>query len=109
MSLNSSVVFIVAGDGVRDFFFRVASLTFEANVLSELEKSGSRHVGDIISKSVCAKKVSLLRGLRHMFQPFPVFICQIILRENNSIRMSSLQSFTLVVNTYLLWNSSTDI
>ncbi|XP_035522824.1 ras-related protein Rab-34-like [Morone saxatilis] len=37
-----------SGDGVRDFFFRLASLTFEANVLSELEKSGSRHVGDII-------------------------------------------------------------
>uniref|UniRef100_A0A4W6FMA4 RAB34, member RAS oncogene family b n=1 Tax=Lates calcarifer TaxID=8187 RepID=A0A4W6FMA4_LATCA len=36
------------GNGIRDFFFRVASLTFEANVLSELEKSGSRHVGDII-------------------------------------------------------------
>ncbi|XP_023143335.2 ras-related protein Rab-34 [Amphiprion ocellaris] len=37
-----------SGDGVREFFFRVASLTFEANVLSELERSGSRHVGDII-------------------------------------------------------------
>ncbi|XP_029374678.1 ras-related protein Rab-34 isoform X1 [Echeneis naucrates] len=37
-----------SGEGVRDFFFRVASLTFEAKVLSELEKSGSRHVGDII-------------------------------------------------------------
>ncbi|XP_036974703.1 ras-related protein Rab-34 isoform X1 [Acanthopagrus latus] len=37
-----------SGDGVREFFFRVASLTFEANVLSELEKSGARHVGDII-------------------------------------------------------------
>lgn len=40
------------GAGVKDFFFRVASLTFEANVLSELERSGSRHVGDIISESV---------------------------------------------------------
>uniref|UniRef100_A0A8C2ZDA3 RAB34, member RAS oncogene family b n=1 Tax=Cyclopterus lumpus TaxID=8103 RepID=A0A8C2ZDA3_CYCLU len=39
------------GNGVQDFFFRVASLTFEANVLSEIEKSGSRHVGDIISES----------------------------------------------------------
>nr|XP_019952685.1 PREDICTED: ras-related protein Rab-34-like [Paralichthys olivaceus] len=37
-----------SGDGIRDFFFRVASLTFEANVLSELEKLGSRNVGDII-------------------------------------------------------------
>ncbi|KAM9788347.1 ras-related protein Rab-34-like [Neosynchiropus ocellatus] len=37
-----------SGDGVRDFFFRVASLTFEANVLSELEKTGSPHSGDVI-------------------------------------------------------------
>ncbi|XP_053702555.1 ras-related protein Rab-34-like [Synchiropus splendidus] len=37
-----------SGDGVRDFFFRVASLTFEANVLSEVEKSGSRHPTDVI-------------------------------------------------------------
>lgn len=40
-----------SGDGVKDFFFRVASLTFEANVLSELEKGGSRDVSDIISES----------------------------------------------------------
>uniref|UniRef100_A0A3Q3NPC5 RAB34, member RAS oncogene family b n=1 Tax=Labrus bergylta TaxID=56723 RepID=A0A3Q3NPC5_9LABR len=39
----------VSAYGVRDFFFRVASLTFEANVLSELEKTGSRNFGDIIS------------------------------------------------------------
>ncbi|KAM8835816.1 ras-related protein Rab-34-like isoform 2-T2 [Synchiropus picturatus] len=37
-----------SGDGVRDFFFRVASLTFEANVLSEVERSGSRHPADVI-------------------------------------------------------------
>lgn len=42
----------VPGDGVRDFFFRVASLTFEAIVLSELETGGSKHVGDIVSESV---------------------------------------------------------
>lgn len=46
----------VPGDGIRDLFFRVASLTFEAIVLSELEKSGSRHAGDIISESVCSLK-----------------------------------------------------
>ncbi|KAI4814428.1 hypothetical protein KUCAC02_003624 [Chaenocephalus aceratus] len=37
-----------SGDGVMNFFFRVASLTFEANVLSELEKrrqwNGDRNV-----------------------------------------------------------------
>ncbi|KAK5887660.1 hypothetical protein CesoFtcFv8_016248 [Champsocephalus esox] len=37
-----------SGDGVMNFFFRVASLTFETNVLSELEKSGARNDGDII-------------------------------------------------------------
>ncbi|XP_047234629.1 ras-related protein Rab-34 isoform X2 [Girardinichthys multiradiatus] len=37
-----------SGDGVRDLFLRVASLTFEANVLAELERSGSRHFKDII-------------------------------------------------------------
>lgn len=41
----------VPGDGVREFFFRVASLTFEAIVLSELENSGSKHVSDIVSES----------------------------------------------------------
>ncbi|KAM3869259.1 ras-related protein Rab-34 [Diretmus argenteus] len=39
-----------SGDGIKDFFFRVASLTFEANMLAELEKTGSKNVGDIISK-----------------------------------------------------------
>lgn len=42
----------IPGDGVRDFFFRVASLTFEATVLSELETSGLKHVSDIVSESV---------------------------------------------------------
>ncbi|XP_054610444.1 ras-related protein Rab-34 isoform X1 [Dunckerocampus dactyliophorus] len=37
-----------SGDGITDFFLRVASLTFEANVLSELEKGSSRSAGDII-------------------------------------------------------------
>uniref|UniRef100_A0A674BZY6 RAB34, member RAS oncogene family b n=1 Tax=Salmo trutta TaxID=8032 RepID=A0A674BZY6_SALTR len=41
-----------SGESIREFFFRVASLTFEANVLAELEKSGSRRVGDIISKFI---------------------------------------------------------
>uniref|UniRef100_A0A667X3U0 RAB34, member RAS oncogene family b n=1 Tax=Myripristis murdjan TaxID=586833 RepID=A0A667X3U0_9TELE len=38
----------VSAKSGRDFFFRVASLTFEANVLAELERRGSRDVGDII-------------------------------------------------------------
>ncbi|XP_070987891.1 ras-related protein Rab-34-like isoform X3 [Oncorhynchus clarkii lewisi] len=38
----------LTGENVRAFFFRVASLAFEVNVLAEIEKSGSRHIGDVI-------------------------------------------------------------
>uniref|UniRef100_A0A3B3SST6 RAB34, member RAS oncogene family b n=1 Tax=Paramormyrops kingsleyae TaxID=1676925 RepID=A0A3B3SST6_9TELE len=38
----------LSGESVRDFFFRVASLTFEASILAELEKTESRRVGDIV-------------------------------------------------------------
>lgn len=40
----------MSGENVREFFFRVAALTFEANVLAELEKSGARHIGDVVRK-----------------------------------------------------------
>ncbi|KAM4620619.1 ras-related protein Rab-34 [Polymixia lowei] len=45
-----------SGEGIKDFFLRVASLTFEANVLAELEKNGSRHVGDIIRLTESAEE-----------------------------------------------------
>ncbi|XP_042152123.1 ras-related protein Rab-34 isoform X2 [Oncorhynchus tshawytscha] len=38
----------LTGENVKEFFFRVASLAFEVNVLAEIEKSGSRHIGDVI-------------------------------------------------------------
>uniref|UniRef100_A0A4X2KNU5 Ras-related protein Rab-36 n=1 Tax=Vombatus ursinus TaxID=29139 RepID=A0A4X2KNU5_VOMUR len=38
----------LTGENVREFFFRVAALTFEANVLAELEKTDARRIGDII-------------------------------------------------------------
>uniref|UniRef100_A0A9J8C7E7 Ras-related protein Rab-34 n=1 Tax=Cyprinus carpio carpio TaxID=630221 RepID=A0A9J8C7E7_CYPCA len=38
----------LSGENVREFFFRVASLTFEANVLAELEKSGARRIGEVV-------------------------------------------------------------
>ncbi|KAF3692605.1 Ras-related protein Rab-34 Ras-related protein Rab-39 Ras-related protein Rah [Channa argus] len=38
----------LTGENVQEFFFRVASLAFETNVLAELEKSGSRQIGDVI-------------------------------------------------------------
>lgn len=40
----------MSGENVREFFFRVAALTFEANVLAELEKSGARRIGDVVRK-----------------------------------------------------------
>lgn len=46
--LLSTYLFPVSGENVREFFFRVAALTFEANVLDELEKSGSRRIGDVV-------------------------------------------------------------
>ena len=40
----------LAGENVKEFFFRVASLAFETNVLAELEKSGTRQIGDVVSE-----------------------------------------------------------
>ncbi|NXD03637.1 RAB34 protein, partial [Certhia familiaris] len=38
-----------AGENVRDFFFRVAALTFESSVLAELERgSNTRRIGDTV-------------------------------------------------------------
>ncbi|NWT94700.1 RAB34 protein, partial [Urocynchramus pylzowi] len=39
----------LTGENVRDFFFRVAALTFESSVLAELERGGSaRSIGDTV-------------------------------------------------------------
>uniref|UniRef100_A0A6I8NU69 Ras-related protein Rab-36 n=1 Tax=Ornithorhynchus anatinus TaxID=9258 RepID=A0A6I8NU69_ORNAN len=38
----------LSGENVREFFFRVAALTFEANVLAELERSSARRIGEVI-------------------------------------------------------------
>lgn len=38
------------GENVNEFFFRVASLAFETSVLAELEKSGSRQIGQVVSE-----------------------------------------------------------
>lgn len=38
----------LTGENVNSFFFRVASLAFEASVLSELEKTNSRKIGEVI-------------------------------------------------------------
>lgn len=44
----STCLLHVSGENVREFFFRVAALTFEATVLAELEKSGARRIGDVV-------------------------------------------------------------
>lgn len=38
----------LTGENVKEFFFRVASLAFETNVLAELEKSGPRQIGGVV-------------------------------------------------------------
>ncbi len=43
---------MTVGENVKEFFFRVASLTFEANVLAELEKSGPRRIGEVVRKCI---------------------------------------------------------
>ncbi|NXX80571.1 RAB34 protein, partial [Urocolius indicus] len=38
----------LTGENVRDFFFRVAALTFESSVMAELERSSARKIGDTV-------------------------------------------------------------
>ncbi|XP_017290787.1 ras-related protein Rab-34a [Kryptolebias marmoratus] len=38
----------LTGENVSEFFFRVAALAFETNVLAELERSGTRQIGDVV-------------------------------------------------------------
>ncbi|KAG8122546.1 hypothetical protein E2320_018032, partial [Naja naja] len=38
----------LTGENVREFFFRLAALTFEGSVLAELEKSHARRIGDVV-------------------------------------------------------------
>ncbi|XP_063151374.1 ras-related protein Rab-34 isoform X1 [Candoia aspera] len=38
----------LTGENVREFFFRLAALTFEESVLAELERSSVRRIGDIV-------------------------------------------------------------
>lgn len=45
---SSGVFFYGAGENVRDFFFRVAALTFESSVLAELERGSARRIGDAV-------------------------------------------------------------
>jgi hypothetical protein len=58
------------GENVREFFFRVAALTFEANVLAELEKSGARRIGDVVSE--CPPGLGWQRA-KGTSNPFHVF------------------------------------
>ncbi|XP_020784300.1 ras-related protein Rab-34a isoform X1 [Boleophthalmus pectinirostris] len=48
MSAEYWAVSSLTGENVKAFFFRVASLAFEMNVLAELEKSGKKQIGDVV-------------------------------------------------------------
>ncbi|XP_061575621.1 ras-related protein Rab-34a isoform X1 [Cololabis saira] len=48
----------LTGENVKEFFFRVASLAFEINVLAELEKSGTRQIGDVVRISSTSNNLS---------------------------------------------------
>ncbi|KPP74709.1 ras-related protein Rab-34-like, partial [Scleropages formosus] len=64
----------VAGESVREFFFRVASLTFEASVLAELEKTESRRTEGIVrewplrntDRIASRHPIAFLFGFRHV-------------------------------------------
>ncbi|XP_008995441.1 ras-related protein Rab-34 isoform X3 [Callithrix jacchus] len=58
----STYLLLVSGENVREFFFRVAALTFEANVLAELEKSGARRIGDVVRISSNDSNLYLTAG-----------------------------------------------
>ncbi|XP_053313042.1 ras-related protein Rab-34 isoform X2 [Spea bombifrons] len=38
----------LTGENVKEFFFRIASLTFESSVLAELEKTNARKIGEVV-------------------------------------------------------------
>uniref|UniRef100_A0A672SSI9 Ras-related protein Rab-34-like n=1 Tax=Sinocyclocheilus grahami TaxID=75366 RepID=A0A672SSI9_SINGR len=50
----------LSGESVRDFFLRVASLTFEATVLSELERNKSRQARDIFLMDYQITRIELV-------------------------------------------------
>ncbi|KAM6931643.1 ras-related protein Rab-34-like isoform 2-T2 [Lycodopsis pacificus] len=48
----------LTGENVKEFFFRVASLAFENNVLAELEKTGPRQIGGVVRINSTSNNVS---------------------------------------------------
>ncbi|XP_023256362.1 ras-related protein Rab-34 isoform X1 [Seriola lalandi dorsalis] len=55
----------LTGENVKEFFFRVASLAFETNVLAELEKSGSRQIGDVVRINSTSNKLYATSKKKH--------------------------------------------
>ncbi|KAM9451742.1 ras-related protein Rab-34 isoform 2-T2 [Clarias gariepinus] len=47
------VVSALSGESVREFFFRVAALTFEARVIAELERNNNKHMDGIVKITDC--------------------------------------------------------
>lgn len=83
------------GESVRDFFLRVASLTFEATVLSELERNNSRQASDIVSKFFHYIKIWLILDI--LFSCFTLEIFHHGHTENYICIFSSQKSLTIAM------------
>uniref|UniRef100_A0A673IF57 RAB34, member RAS oncogene family b n=1 Tax=Sinocyclocheilus rhinocerous TaxID=307959 RepID=A0A673IF57_9TELE len=85
----------LSGESVRDFFLRVASLTFEATVLSELERNKSRQGRDIVSKFFHYVKIWLIPDI--LFSCFTLGIFHHGHTENYICIFSTQKSLTTVM------------
>lgn len=81
--LNRPVTSPLSGENVKEFFFRVASLAFETNVLAELEKSGTRQIGDVVSEYPDTRKNP---NLSHRLQQFFRQLRFLFLQESTALQ-----------------------
>ncbi|NXM08702.1 RAB34 protein, partial [Tyrannus savana] len=73
----------LTGENVRDFFFRVAALTFESSVLAELERSHTRRIGDTVREYPRLALCWCLPPYPLPFHP-PSFLCPAGISSNES-------------------------
>lgn len=92
-------LFDTSGENVKEFFFRVASLAFETNVLAELEKSGPRQIGNVVSEylnnsSAIIETITFVTHLKHgavhLFQGLTALqtVCTLHRRRNSQTAVS---------------------
>ena len=60
---------------MNEFFFRVASLAFETNVLAELEKSGSRQIGEVVSEYLHDLSVTMTTSTSFLWLNARLCVC----------------------------------